>query len=123
MDWDFLRNILYQLGFHDGMIMWIMACITTVLFSINVKDNLHGFFKGARGLSQSDPLSPYLFTLVMEVLTLMLKRNVQESNSFRYHPKCNRIYLINLCFADDLVMFSYGNISSMSVLMKALGGV
>lgn len=56
----------------------------------------------------------------MEVLTLVLKRNVDESNLFRYHPKCDRIELINLCFADDLVMFSYGNVSSVSVLMNAL---
>ncbi|GKF66750.1 putative reverse transcriptase domain, reverse transcriptase zinc-binding domain protein, partial [Tanacetum coccineum] len=43
-------------------------------YSINVNGNVHGWFKGKRGLRQGDLLSPYLFTLVMEILTLLLQR-------------------------------------------------
>lgn len=97
-----------------------MICVTTASYSINVNGDLHGFFRGKRGLRQGDPLSPYLFTLVMEVLTLILDRNVGNSNSFIFHPKCEKIGLINLCIADDLILFCYGNVCSASVIMDSL---
>ncbi|GKE49190.1 putative reverse transcriptase domain, reverse transcriptase zinc-binding domain protein, partial [Tanacetum coccineum] len=81
---------------------------------------LHGYFKGKRGLHQGDPLSPYLFTLVMEVLTLMLKRNIRREEAFQFHPKCERQEIINVCFADDLFMFSYANVDSVKVISDAL---
>ena len=34
-----------------------------------------GYFKLARGTRQGDPLAPYLFILIMEVLGTMVKQN------------------------------------------------
>ncbi|GJY65904.1 hypothetical protein Tco_0468142 [Tanacetum coccineum] len=72
------------------------------------------------GLRQGDPLSPYLFTLVMEVLTLMLHRRVRESSNFTYHRYCSKLDLINLCFADDLFLFAHGDVNSAMVIKEAL---
>lgn len=120
VDWSFLRSILVHFGFHRTMINWIMACVTSTSFSISNNGDMHGYFKGKRGLRQGVPMSPYLFTLVMEVLSLMLKRGVVEARNFKFHLKCSKLKLINLCFADDLIMFSHGNKESVLVFMKAL---
>ncbi|GJV71898.1 hypothetical protein Tco_1491893 [Tanacetum coccineum] len=109
-----------RFGFHDRMIGWIMECVTTTSFSICINGSLHGYFKGKRGLRQGDPLSPYLFTLVMEILTLIIRRRVRESDLFTYHRYCSKIGVVNLCFADDLFLFAYGDTSSASVIMAAL---
>ncbi|XP_071694675.1 uncharacterized protein [Rutidosis leptorrhynchoides] len=60
------------------MVSWIMKCVSSMAFSLNINGNFHGFFQGKRGLRQDDPHSPYLFTLVMKVLTLMLRRGVHS---------------------------------------------
>ncbi|GKB48885.1 hypothetical protein Tco_0899638, partial [Tanacetum coccineum] len=120
VDWEFLRTILTGFGFHNRMVGWIMECVTSTSFSICINGSLHGYFKGKRGLRQGDPLSPYLFTLVMEILTLIIRRRVQESDVFTYHRNCSRLDLVNLCFADDLFLFAYGNANSARVIMESL---
>ncbi|GJZ72126.1 putative reverse transcriptase domain, reverse transcriptase zinc-binding domain protein [Tanacetum coccineum] len=120
VDWRFLGEILTWFGFHLLMTKWIMACVTSTSFSIGINRDVHGFFKGKRGLGQGDPFSPYLFTLVMEVLTLILKRRVRGFDSFRYHKHCEELQLINVCFADDLFIFARGNIESARVIMESL---
>ncbi|GJX19584.1 putative gag-pol polyprotein [Tanacetum coccineum] len=82
VDWRFLETILVGFGFHPKMVQWIMVCVTGPSYFIRVNGNLHGWVKGKRGLWQDDPLSPYLFTLVMEILTLILQRRVRDSDDF-----------------------------------------
>nr|GEW86093.1 hypothetical protein [Tanacetum cinerariifolium] len=48
VSWSFLKTILERFGFHDVMINWIMTCISTSAFSINVNGQSHGYFKGAK---------------------------------------------------------------------------
>ncbi|GJV17974.1 protein LAZ1 [Tanacetum coccineum] len=120
VDWRFLGFIFKCFGFHYTMIKWIMACVTLASFSICINGNVHGYFRGKRGLRQGDPLSMYLFTLVMEILTLILKRRVRTSESFKYHKHCEELSIINVCFADDLFIFAHGDVDSAGVIMASL---
>ncbi|XP_021994626.1 uncharacterized protein LOC110891242 [Helianthus annuus] len=120
VDWKFLKNILLGFGFNNKMVNWIMVCVSTVSYSVCVNGNVHGYFKGSRGLRQGDPLSPYLFTLVMEVLTGILHHMIRIDSSFKFHNKCEKQQIINLCFADDLFLFARGEIASARCIMKSL---
>nr|GEV26443.1 hypothetical protein [Tanacetum cinerariifolium] len=120
VDWDFLRGVLTGFRFHTRMIGWIMECVTSTSFSISINGSLYGYSKGKKGLRQGYPMSPYLFTLVMKILTLMLHRKVHESDVFTYHRHCSKLNIINLCFADDLFLFAHGNAYFAYVIMDAL---
>ncbi|GJY14190.1 RNA-directed DNA polymerase, eukaryota, reverse transcriptase zinc-binding domain protein [Tanacetum coccineum] len=54
VSWDFLKMVVDYFGFHSKMVNWIMVCLSTTSFSINVNGNSHGFFKAKRGLRQDD---------------------------------------------------------------------
>ncbi|XP_071695536.1 secreted RxLR effector protein 78-like [Rutidosis leptorrhynchoides] len=112
--WDFLEVVLTRFGVHRVMVRWIMKYISTVSFSLNINGELHGYFKGNRGLRQGDPLSPYLFTMVMEILSLLLARSARMTDGFQYHPKCEEQKIINLCLADDLFIFSHADLVSVT---------
>ncbi|GJW23077.1 reverse transcriptase domain-containing protein [Tanacetum coccineum] len=67
---DFMENLLKLFGFYKKMVNWIMLCIKTVKFFININGESYGFFNGGRGLRQGDPMSPYLFTMNFEELSM-----------------------------------------------------
>ncbi|GJQ90020.1 RNA-directed DNA polymerase, eukaryota, reverse transcriptase zinc-binding domain protein [Tanacetum coccineum] len=112
----FMESIMQKFGFHPEMVKWIMTYITTSSFSIRVNGTSYGYFKGARGSRQRDPISLYLFTLVMEVLNLLIVKNTHEGSRFIYHYGCKDLKITHLCYADDLMVFCHGdaNVSEQS---------
>ncbi|GJS80119.1 RNA-directed DNA polymerase, eukaryota, reverse transcriptase zinc-binding domain protein [Tanacetum coccineum] len=99
---------------------WIMTCISSPSFTINVNGDKCGFFKGAIGLRQRDPISPYLFTLIMEVFTLMMEKKIKQNPDFKYHKGCKDFKITHLCFADDLVVMCHGDKRYVEVIKAAL---
>ncbi|KAE8720432.1 Homocysteine S-methyltransferase 2 [Hibiscus syriacus] len=117
--WGFIIQILKALNLPLAFIAWIEACFTEAWFSISFNGTLIGYFKGARGLRQGDPLSPYLFVLAMNILSRMLNL-AAERGIFGFHPKCRKIGLTHLSFADDLLVFCKGNIDSVVGVLTIL---
>ncbi|GKB31530.1 RNA-directed DNA polymerase, eukaryota, reverse transcriptase zinc-binding domain protein, partial [Tanacetum coccineum] len=120
VNWCFLEDILRGFSFHDKMVKWIMLCVTTTTFSININGESCGYFKRGRGLRQRDPMSPYLFTLVMEILNLLMIRNIEKSSAFKFHFGCDKLRITHVCFADDLLMFCHGDVDSVKVIKETI---
>ena len=119
LSWDFLFSCLQGLNLPPLYLSWLRACICNTNFTVGYNGLVHGYFKGTRGLRQGDPLSPYLFVIAMNFLSLMLNRAAQEMK-FKYHLNCQSSKLTHLCFADDLLIFIDGSLSSVQAVLQVL---
>ncbi|KAK4384408.1 hypothetical protein Sango_3063800 [Sesamum angolense] len=91
VEWDFLFATLRLFGFPVVFIRWIEECVTSAYYSVVVNGGAHGFFAGAQGLRQGDPMSP-----------------------------CTELKLFQLSFADDLLLLCKADVRSVSLFRRGL---
>lgn len=117
--WGFLLRTMKVMGFPTNFIEWTWQCISTARFSVSINGELVDFFKAKRGLRQGDPMSPYLFLLVMEVFGKMLGRTF-EKEQLKYHPRCQQLKLSYVAFADDLFVMARAHVPTLKSIRETL---
>ncbi|CAL9015934.1 unnamed protein product, partial [Prunus brigantina] len=78
VEWVFLEAMMEKLGFNSRFRGWIMECVTTVSYSVLLNGEPSGQITPRRGLSQGDPLSPFLFLICAEGLTALIRRQEER---------------------------------------------
>lgn len=118
VEWHFLEQVLMELNFPSDFVSWIMGCVKGVSYSILLNGIPAPPFQAKKGLRQGDPLSPFLFAICIEYLSRCLDE-LKDNPDFNFHPKCERLSLTLLMFADDLLLFSRADVSSVTKIMAA----
>ncbi|XP_074265679.1 uncharacterized protein LOC141588123 [Silene latifolia] len=118
VSWSFLEEMMNALNFPGQFIGLVMESVRTATYSLVLNGDMFGFFQGKKQLRQGDPLSPLLFTIAMEYLSRVLTY-VTDTMKFKYHPLCASLKLSHLMFADDLLLFSKGDVGFIMVLLRA----
>jgi hypothetical protein len=112
VNWRFLLYMLRRCGFGEKWCSWIAHCISSASFSVLVNGTPAGFFSSSRGLRQGDPLSPFLFVIVMEALSKMLTVTVDRGllSGFSVGARLpEAVSISHLLFADDTLVFCGAN--------------
>ncbi|KAK2383934.1 hypothetical protein QL285_071338 [Trifolium repens] len=120
VDWGFMRGMLERLGFADRWIHWMMLCVSSVNYSILVNYEKVGPIVPGRGLRQGDPLSPYLFILVTEGLSTLIKKFVARGDIHGVKVCRGAPSVSHLLFADDCFLFCRANLVETRHLMNVL---
>ncbi|CAH9116414.1 unnamed protein product [Cuscuta europaea] len=105
VEWPFLEGMMRHLGFEERWVRLVMECVTSVSYSIPFGDEDIEPSRPGRGLRQGDPLSPYLFLLVAEDLSVLLRRyetlgRIHGATVARGAPMISHLF-----FADDSLLF------------------
>nr|GEX45143.1 RNA-directed DNA polymerase, eukaryota, reverse transcriptase zinc-binding domain protein [Tanacetum cinerariifolium] len=108
---DFLDQVLQLMGFGHTRRSWIRGCLSSAKASILINGSPTAEFNLQRGLRQGDPISPFLFILVMEGLHVAIKAAINAG--LFYDAKLHSFHVSYLFFADDVLLLE--ELSSVNV--------
>lgn len=120
IEWSFIYDALRRKGYHGQFIQLVHACLSTTSFSVNVNGESSGNFQATRGIRQGCPLSPYLFVLAINELSLRLQDSMDsaELTGVTLGPGCPPIH--SILFADDLIICGKADIHEVLIINNIL---
>ncbi|XP_024632727.1 uncharacterized protein [Medicago truncatula] len=116
VNWDFLNSCLLDFGFPDIIVKLIMHCVSSANYSLLWNGNKMPPFKPTHGLRQGDPLSPYLFILCMEKLSVAIQDAVLQGSWEPIHIINDGPQISHLLFADDVLLFTKAKSSQLQFI-------
>ena len=97
--------VLKEMGFENKWRLWLWACIAIASISILVNGAPCKPFRMKRGLRHGDPLSPYLFVMMAEVLSKLLSKAAGMGFFQGIKVGLRAVTLPHLQFANDTLIF------------------
>eukprot|EP00253_Pinus_taeda_P024058 PITA_24058 len=118
--WDYLEAILTAFSFDNHWIRWIMALIKSTRFSILVNGAPANQFTPSRGLRQGDPLSPFLFVILMEGLSRLIRQAKEEGKIKGLQPFPSIPATTHQQFVDDTMLHGSSTVKEAQGFKKIL---
>ena len=105
LKWSFIKETLEFFQLPPTFIALIMNMISSTQFHILWNETPFPKVVPSRGVRQGDPLSPYLFILCLERLSIKLEKVIQ-ARLLHFINFRNRVRLSHLFFANDIFLFT-----------------
>lgn len=74
LNWGYHRMVLHKIEIQISGTEWIMACVKNVRYAVVVNGYPSHYFGASRGLRQGCSLSPLLFILSIDGISLHIKK-------------------------------------------------
>ena len=120
IEWSFIREVLINTNFLQNVISLIMSCVSSVSTSFLFNGGNMEPILPLRGISQGDPLLPYLFILCMEALSYFIEEKCKTKSWIPVKSSNNGVAVSHLFFADDLVLFAKADHVNCSTIWDVL---
>ncbi|CAO2039804.1 unnamed protein product [Urochloa humidicola] len=118
VEWSSLDAILHARGFDNRWCTWVRQILSSGKTAVMLNGVPGRWINCRRGLRQGDPISPYLFIIVADVLQRLIRR--ASENGELCHPVDPTIACPVLQYADDTLVITRGDIQSMTTLKSIL---
>ena len=116
VEWNFLETLMERMGFDRRWVCWVMACVTTVSYTILLNGRTHGFFRPERGIRQGDPMSLFIFIMAVEALVNVLNKAEEKGRLNGIQLDKHGPAVHHLLFADvSLLMCKADLLESMEI--------
>ncbi|GKD49202.1 RNA-directed DNA polymerase, eukaryota, partial [Tanacetum coccineum] len=117
--WDYLLDVMKSFGFGPNWCRWIQGTLSSARASVLVNGSPTDEFSFYRGLKQGDPLSPFLFILIMESLHLSMIR-ASSNGLFRGLCLNGSLSVSHLFYADDAMFIGEWSQANLENVIKML---
>ncbi|GJZ89135.1 RNA-directed DNA polymerase, eukaryota, reverse transcriptase zinc-binding domain protein [Tanacetum coccineum] len=117
--WDYLDDVLNNFRFGTKWRGWIQNCLHSSRGSILVNKSPTDEFQFQKGLKQRDPLSLFLFILIMKSLHLSFQKLVDEG-LFKGRSLSSSLQLSHLFYVDDVIFMGQWSDSNITTIVHAL---
>ena len=112
---DFILKTLNLFNFGPDIQKWFKILYSDMSSSVIVNGHISKGFDISRGCRQGDPISPYLFVLVVEVLAEMIRNNTNIKGI-----TIDEVEFKLTQYADDTTLILDGSTGSLNNVMKTL---
>ncbi|KAH1075148.1 hypothetical protein J1N35_027476 [Gossypium stocksii] len=82
-----------------------MRCIFLVTYTVGINEDISDCFSPSMGLRQGDLLSPYLFLICAEGLSILMNEATNTNLLRGAQIRKERLTINHLLFADDCILF------------------
>ncbi|GJY38702.1 putative RNA-directed DNA polymerase, eukaryota, reverse transcriptase zinc-binding domain protein [Tanacetum coccineum] len=106
VSWRYLDHVMCMLGFGVKWRNWIKSCLYSARSFILINGSPTLEFSLKRGLRQGDPLSPFLFIIIMEGLHIALRDAMAANLLHGVKLGPSNFRLSYLFYADDVIIVS-----------------
>ncbi|KAJ0897860.1 putative RNA-directed DNA polymerase [Helianthus annuus] len=118
VNWNFVTSILSQMGFPDLWCKWVLGILKSASSSVLVNGAPTFLFRCEKGMRQGDPLSPFLFLVVMEALSCMINRAKNADLIKGIATPNNGPVITHLLYADDSIVVGEWSKSEMVNIVR-----